>query len=78
MWSEAIRITIYQACETSLVLISPACEHRYTLPTVAPLVLASAGVVGDVSRPAILPHMLYIYVTMITFHKFAYKLYLFL
>jgi hypothetical protein len=55
MWSEAILITIYPACETSLV----TCEHRYTLPTVAPLVLASAGVVGDVSRPPLLPHMLY-------------------
>ena len=47
------------ACEASLIPIRPACEHRYTLPTVAPFVLASAGVVGDVSRPALLPHMLY-------------------
>ena len=123
----------HHLCEASLTTMRLACEHRYTLQTVTPFVLSSAGVVCDVSGPALghaaktqggwksslhprrsclrpelqivaLGHLTshvgiwlqlskkllicakvpqshydsFIYVTMITFHKFAYKLYLFL
>ena len=57
--------------EASLTIMRLAFEHRYTLQTVTPLVLSSAGVVCDVSGPA-LGHAAKIVC------KFAYNLYLFL